>query len=92
MANACPERKIFFDDMKKFYVGGQRTHRGELPEKELYDALQSYFRSKNESVAIFHGIDILKMNLERFKVNEKDFVILNATRRCIIVVEVKRTL
>ena len=53
---------------------------------------QAYFHSKNETVAVFHGIDILKMNLERFKVNEKDFVILNATRRSIIVIEVKRTL
>ena len=32
------------------------------------------------------------MNLDRFKINEKDFVILNATRRSIIVIEVKRTL
>ena len=32
------------------------------------------------------------MNLDSFKVNEKDFVIINATRRCIIVIEVKRTL
>ena len=94
MANEllCPERKKVFEDMKKFHLGGQRTHRGELPERELYHALQAYFDSKNESVAVFHGIDILKMNLDRFKVNEKDFVILNATRRSIIVIEVKRTL
>ena len=32
------------------------------------------------------------MDLDRFKVNEKDFVILNATRRSIIVIEVKQTL
>ena len=94
MANLqlCPERRKVFDDMKKFYLGGRRTHRGELPEKELYDSLQEYFKSKSESVAIFHGINILKMNLERFKVSEKDFVVFNSTRRCIIVIEVKRTL
>ena len=92
MANECPERRRYFEDMKKFFMGGQRTHRGELPEKELYDSLQAYFKSKNETVAVFHGIDILKMNLERFKVNEKDFVILNATRKCILVIEVKQTL
>ena len=78
--------------MKKFFIGGQRTHRGEPPEKELYNSLRAYFKSRNESVAVFHGIDILKMNLERFKVNEKDFVILNATRKCILVIEVKQTL
>ena len=92
MVNECPERRRYFEDMKKFFMGGQRTHRGELPEKELYNSLQAYFKSRNESVAVFHGIDILKMNLERFKVNEKDFVILNATRKCILVIEVKQTL
>ena len=106
MANSqlCPERRKVFEDMKKFHLGGQRTQRGEHPEKELYDALQAYFKSKNESVAVFHGIDILKMNLDKFKVNEKDFVILNATKKCIIciprlktpqpvfVIEVKQTL
>ena len=32
------------------------------------------------------------MNLDKFKVNEKDFVIINATHKCIIVVEVKNRL
>ena len=32
------------------------------------------------------------MNLEKFKVNEKDFVIINATHKCIMVVEVKNQL
>ena len=94
MANEqlCPERKKVFEEMKKFHLGGRRTHRGELPERELYDTLKTHFDGKNESVAVFHGLDILKMNLDRFKVNEKDFVILNATRRSIIVIEVKQTL
>ena len=65
---------------------------GELPERVLYHALQAYFCEKNESVAVFHGIDILKLNLEKFKITEKDFVIINSNRRCIIVIEVKKTL
>ena len=73
-------------------MSGQRTHRGELPEQNLYVALQAYFKENNESVAVFHGIDILKMNLDKFKVNEKDFVIINVSRRCILVIEVKSTL
>ena len=92
LANFCQERKRYFEDLKKFYMTGQRTHRGELPEQNLYLALQAYFKGNNESVAVFHGIEILKMNLDRFKVNEKDFVIINATRRCILVIEVKNTL
>ena len=91
-AGLHPERRRFFDNLKKLYVGGHRTYVGELHSRNLYDALQAYFNLKNESVAVFHGIDILKMNLDRFKVNDKDFVILNATRRCIIVIDVKRTL
>ena len=90
--NLCPERKRYFNELKNFYAGSQRMYRGEIPEKNLYFALQTYFNSKDEIVAIFHGIDILKMNLDKVKVNEKDFVIINATHQCIIVIEVKNTL
>ena len=90
--NLCPERKRYFQELKNFYAGGQRTYRGEIPEKNLYIALQTYFNETDETVAIFHGIDILKMNLDKFKVSEKDFVIINATRKSIIVVEVKNNL
>ena len=92
LANICPERRGYFEELKKFYLAGQRTFRGEIPEQNLYVALQAYFKGNNENVAVFHGIDILKMNLDRFQVNEKDFIIINATRRCILVIEVKSTL
>ena len=65
---------------------------GELPEKVLYHALKAYFCGKDESVVVFPGVDILKLNLEKFKITEKDFVIINNNRRCIIVIEVKKTL
>ena len=67
-------------------------HSGELPERVLYHALLAYFFEKDESVVVFHGVDILKLNLEKFKITEKDFVIINNNRRCIIVIEVKKTL
>ena len=41
---------------------------------------------------MFHGIDILKLNLDKVEVNEKDFVIINATHQYIAVVEVKNHL
>ena len=90
----CPERRTYFQDLKllNFYGGAQRVDRGEMPERNLYTALQAYFNGKNEIAAVFHGIDILKMNLDRFQVNEKDFVIINASRKCIMVVEVKKSL
>ena len=74
-------------------TGGQRQYWGELPERRVYDKLQEHFKTSNEVVAIFHGIDILKLNLDRvMKVSEKDFVIINASYRYVMVVEVKRTL
>ena len=88
----CPERQKYFEDLKRFYQGGKRVYQGELPEMKLYVALQTYYNAKIESVAIFHGIDILKMNLEKLSVSEKDFVIINATCRCITVIEVKNAL
>ena len=92
-ADLCPERRRYFEEMKNFYAGGERTYRGEAAEKSLYHALQNYFRSNDESAVVFHGIDILKMNLERtMKVNEKDFIIISPNYRCIIVIEVKKTL
>ena len=92
--NLSPERRKYFEDFELFnyYVGGQRVDRGEAPERNFYAALKAYFNGKDETVAVFHGIDILKMNLDKFKVNEKDFVIINATHKCIIVVEVKNRL
>ena len=89
-----PERRKYFQDLKLFnyYVGGQRVDRGEIPERNLYAALRAYFNGRDQTVAVFHGINILKMNLDKFKVNEKDFVIINATHKCIMVVEVKNCL
>ena len=92
-ASSWPERKKYFEELRKFHIGGQRQHRGELPEKDLYHALQEYYESRDETVAVFHGIDILKLDLNKIpKVNEKDFVIINASYRYIMVIEVKNTL
>ena len=67
VSNMYPERKKYFEDIKKFYMGGRRTYRGELPERTLYDALQIHFLNGNESVAVFHGTDILKLNLDKYE-------------------------
>ena len=67
--------------------------RGEIPERSLYEELQNRFANRNENVVVFHGIDILKINIDKpFKISEKDFVIVSATYRCIMVIEVKKTL
>ena len=67
--------------------------RGEIPERSLYEELQNRFANRNESVVVFHGIDILKLNIDKpFKISEKDFVIISVTYRYIMVIEVKKTL
>ena len=92
-ANACPERKRDFETMKKFYLAGERTMCGDKVERNLYNILQNRFKKRNESVVVFHGIDILKMNLDRaVRVSEKDFVIISATYQYVMVIEVKKTL
>ena len=92
-ANACPERKRYFETNKKFYLAGERTMCGDQVERNLYDILQDRFKKRNESVVVFHGIEILKMNLDRaFMVSEKDFVIISATYQYVMVIEVKKTL
>ena len=47
VTNLCPERKEYFEDLKRFYQGGKRVHQGELPEMKLYVALQTYYNAKN---------------------------------------------
>ena len=66
---------------------------GDTSLRNFYKCNDFVFRENDESVAVFHNIDILKLNLdEKFKVNEKDFIIISATYCYIIVIEVKTTL
>ena len=93
VANVCPERKKYFKTMEKFHLAGKRTMCGDLVERNLYDILQDRFKKRDESVVVFHGTDILKLNLDRaFRVSEKDFVIISATYQYVMVIEVKKTL
>ena len=38
---------------------------GEYPEMNLYNALTGYAEKKNESLAVFHGLNIFKFNPDR---------------------------
>ena len=87
--------KINGPSSEKFYpyLAGERTMFGDLVERNLYNILQDHFKERDESIVVFHGIDILKMNLDRpFRVSEKDFVIISATYQYVMVIEVKKTL
>ena len=47
--NLCPERRKYFEDLKllNFYAGGQHVYRREIAKKNLYIALQAYFKGKD---------------------------------------------
>ena len=88
-----PDRQESFQKKENFFTGVCRAFGGDIPEKCLYDTLQRRFLKRNNVVAVFHGLNILKLNLgTTFKLSEKDFVIVNATYSYIMVIEVKRTL
>mgnify|MGYP002054652073 CR=1 FL=1 len=42
-----------------------KTHAGEYPELKLYNALTKYAMEKNESLAVFHGLNLVKFEPDR---------------------------
>ena len=93
-AEAMPERKQEFKEHEKFFQGGLRTCRGEAPELDLYNALKKRSEVSDESIAIFHSLEILKFDPERQdnNINEKDFILVSGSHGYIMAIEVKKTL
>ena len=89
-----PDRKEEFEKHSDAVLGAKRVYRGEVPERKLYEALQDHCGKNEESMAIFHGLNVLKFDPERQdnNVNEKDFVLVSGTYRYIAVIECKKTL
>jgi hypothetical protein len=77
-AELHPERKEEFMKHRNALIGAKRVHRGEVPEVNMYNALTERFDKGDETVTIFHGLNITKFDVERQdnNVNEKDFVLL----------------
>ena len=94
VAESNPDRKEEFEKHIDAVIGAQRMYGGEVPERNLYDALQDHCEKSDESMAIFHGLNILKFDPERQdnNVNEKDFILVSAPHRYIAVIECKKTL
>ena len=93
-AELHPERKEEFMKHRNALIGAKRVHRGEVPEVNMYNALTERFDKGDETMAIFHGLNITKFDLERQdnNVNEKDFILVSGTYRYIAVIECKKTL
>ena len=93
-ARLNPDRKDELAKRSNALIGAKRVHRGEVPERNLYDALKDYCAKTDESIAVFHGLDILKFdpNRQNNNVNEKDFILVSASYGYIMVIECKKTL
>ena len=73
----------------------KRKYAGESIELQLYRELKKYFATTSEPVCVFQRYYASELNFAQNSdknVKEKDFVIINPLRRCIISIECKQTL
>ena len=64
-AETNPERKKHLKKHENKFLAGKRTWSGERPELNLYNALTKYSKKKKKSLAVFHGLDLVKFDLDR---------------------------
>ena len=65
LAETNPERRKDLKKHKNKFLAGKRTWMGEYPELNLYDALTKYSEKKEKSLAVFHGLDLVKFDPDR---------------------------
>ena len=89
-----PDMEEDLEKHRKIVLGAKKMYGGEVPEVNLYKALQERFSKNDESLAIFHGLDIMKFDPDRQDNNvcEKDFILVSATHGYVAVIECKRTI
>ena len=64
-AETNPERRKHLKSHENKFLAGKRTWMGEYPEMNLYNALTEYAEKKNESLAVFHGLNLFKFDPDR---------------------------
>ena len=64
-AEPDPKRRKLLKHHENKFLGGKRIWRGEYPEMNLYNALTGYAEKKNESLAVFHGLNLYKFDPDR---------------------------
>ena len=78
------------DEKEKAMVKSLQSVRGERAEKKMFKSLQKYFSKTNEEVLVLNSFDCMKSWSERnIKPVEKDFILVNLTKRYIMPLEVK---
>ena len=65
LAETNPERRKHLKSHENKFLAGKRTWMGEYPEMNLYNALTGYAEKKNESLAVFHGLNLYKFDPDR---------------------------
>ena len=65
LAETNPERRKHLKSHENKFLAGKRTWKGEYPEMNLYNALTGYAEKKNESLAVFHGLNLFKFDPDR---------------------------
>ena len=65
LAETNPERRKHLKSHENKFLAGKRTWMGEYPEMNLYNALTGYAEKKNESLAVFHGLNLYKFDQDR---------------------------
>ena len=65
LAETNPERRKHLKSHENKFLAGKRTWMGEYPEMNLYNALTGYAEKKNESLAVFHGLNLFKFDPDR---------------------------
>ena len=65
LAETNPERRKHLKSHETKFLAGKRTWMGEYPEMNLYNALTGYAEKKNESLAVFHGLNLFKFDPDR---------------------------
>ena len=78
------------DEKEKEMVKSLQSVRGERAEKKMFKSLQKYFSKTNEEVLVLNSFDCMKSWSERnIKPVEKDFILVNLTKRYLMPLEVK---
>ena len=61
-AETNPERRKHLKSHANKFLAGKRTWMGEYPEMNLYNALTGYSKKKDESLAVFQGLNFFKFD------------------------------
>ena len=80
----------FVTKKKKIVTEDIKNNSGYETEQKLNDALKKYAKISQDSLVIFHSLDLFDYQEDKFF--EKDFLIVNVSKSFIISIEAKKTL